>query len=197
MLIVCPHCNFSKDIPNSAIPPGHDQVSCPKCKEMFPLPAGTDSKEGQSRSVPTPIAPTAFAGFWIRGAALFIDGMATGLIMLAAIVQFTAILLRSGINEQSMIAMQILIQLFLICLTLVYYVFFTGYCGQTPGKMAMRIKVVSVTGEEIGYGTALLRETLAKVISSIIFGIGYLMAAFDDRKQGLHDKIAKTVVVRI
>jgi len=78
-----------------------------------------------------------------------------------------------------------------------YLVFFTGYCGQTPGKMAVRIKVVRTNGAEVGFGRAFLREVVGKFCSKIILGVGYLMVAFDPRKQGLHDKIADTCVIKL
>ncbi|MDH3960367.1 MAG: RDD family protein, partial [Desulfuromonadales bacterium] len=82
-------------------------------------------------------------------------------------------------------------------LSISYAVFFTGYCGQTPGKMVLRIKVIRTDGSPINYGRAALREVLGKFISSILLGIGYLMVAFDNRKQGLHDKIADTYVIKL
>jgi uncharacterized RDD family membrane protein YckC len=78
-----------------------------------------------------------------------------------------------------------------------YRVFFIGYCGQTPGKMAVRVKVIRTDGTDVGYVRALLREVVGKFLSKLILGIGYLMVAFDSRKQGLHDKIADTYVVKI
>ena len=48
-----------------------------------------------------------------------------------------------------------------------------------------------------GYGTAFLREVIGKFISSILLCIGYLMVAFDGQKQGLHDKIAGTYVIKL
>ncbi len=91
----------------------------------------------------------------------------------------------------------VLIQLFGFILSFVYYVIFTGYCGQTPGKMALRIKVIRRDGSSLSYGRAALREVPAKFISGIIFGIGYLMVAFDDQKQGLHDRMADTYVIKL
>ncbi|MEJ2201726.1 MAG: RDD family protein, partial [Desulfuromonadaceae bacterium] len=88
---------------------------------------------------------------------------------------------------------------FLACLVVwvSYFVFFTGYCVQTPGKMLLRIKVIRTSGAEIGYGRAFLREVPGKFLSAILFGIGYLMVAFDERKQGLHDRIADTFVIKL
>ena len=76
-----------------------------------------------------------------------------------------------------------------------YYIFFTGYNGQTPGKMALRIQVVRTDGTPMTYGRAFLREVVGKFLSALILGIGYIMAAFDADKRALHDRICDTRVV--
>jgi uncharacterized RDD family membrane protein YckC len=63
------------------------------------------------------------------------------------------------------------------------------------GKMALGIKVTDMDGNRITFGKALLRS-IGKLISSMIMYIGYLMAAFTDKKQALHDMIATTLVVK-
>jgi uncharacterized RDD family membrane protein YckC len=65
----------------------------------------------------------------------------------------------------------------------------------TIGKLVMGIKVTDVNGERINFSKALLRN-LSKIISGIVLMIGYLMILFDSKKQGLHDKIADTYVVK-
>lgn len=69
-----------------------------------------------------------------------------------------------------------------------------GSWHATLGKRAMGIIVVDASGQGISYGTAALRY-IGKIISSAIIGIGYLMAAFSDTCQALHDKIANTYVI--
>lgn len=64
----------------------------------------------------------------------------------------------------------------------------------TLGKLALGIKVVDIHGAPIAFSKALLRN-LSKYISMFILYIGYIMIIFDDRKQGLHDKIADTLVI--
>jgi len=64
----------------------------------------------------------------------------------------------------------------------------------TLGKMAVGLRVERTSGERIGFGRALLRE-ISKILSAIILGIGYFMVAWTQKKQGLHDKIADTVVI--
>ena len=65
----------------------------------------------------------------------------------------------------------------------------------TLGKMALGLKVTDVHGRRLTFGNALGRS-LAKILSGLILAIGYIMAAFDDRKQGLHDKMASTLVMK-
>ncbi|MBL8508190.1 RDD family protein [Chitinimonas sp. JJ19] len=66
----------------------------------------------------------------------------------------------------------------------------------TPGKMAIGAKVVdATTGLPLKPGQAILRY-LGYFVSTIPLFLGLLWVAFDARKQGWHDKIANTVVVR-
>ena len=63
----------------------------------------------------------------------------------------------------------------------------------TLGKMAMSIVVTDISGNRVSFGRATGRH-FAKIISAIILYIGYLMIAFTEKKQGLHDIIADTLV---
>lgn len=65
----------------------------------------------------------------------------------------------------------------------------------TLGKIILGIRVTDLNGNAVAVSKALLRN-LGKYISGFIFGIGFLMIVFDNRKQGLHDKIADTLVVK-
>jgi uncharacterized RDD family membrane protein YckC/phage FluMu protein Com len=214
--IRCPHCGFSREVASANIPPGAVQATCPRCREKFtfqrPEPATAENssfafvpEEPPSATVelippPAPSPETLpKAGFWVRVAAALIDSL------LVSVLQFIfALLLRvatgvdeSMLNQPGAIMMTIATALLGAVLAIFYYVFFTGYSGQTPGKMALRLKVIRSDGADIGYGRAFLREVPAKFISGILLGIGYLMVAFDRQKQGLHDKIADTYVIKI
>jgi uncharacterized RDD family membrane protein YckC len=63
----------------------------------------------------------------------------------------------------------------------------------TLGKMALNLKVTDLAGNKIGFGRASGRY-FSKFISSAIFCIGYVMVAFTEKKQALHDMIAGTLV---
>ena len=66
--------------------------------------------------------------------------------------------------------------------------------GATLGKMAVGIKVVRGNGERISFLRAFCRY-LATIVSSLILMIGFIMAAFTERKQALHDMMCDTLVV--
>ncbi len=137
------------------------------------------------------------AGFWIRVVASLLDSFLLGAVQFALSLLIGLIIGMLGIATEGDAAVNTVIWLFGASLSISYAVFFTGYCGQTPGKMALRIKVIRTDGSQIGYGRAALREVLGKFISGILLGIGYLMIIFDSQKQGLHDKIADTYVIKL
>jgi uncharacterized RDD family membrane protein YckC len=76
-----------------------------------------------------------------------------------------------------------------------YYIYFWTTKGQTPGKLVMKIKVVATDGSQVTAGKAFLR-VIGYLISNLIFALGFIWILFDTDKQGWHDKIAGTYVVR-
>ena len=138
------------------------------------------------------------AGFWIRFVGYLIDGGIVGIVqMLLGVLLGFILSAMGGLSDEGQTAISVVSGLLGIAISLGYGVFFIGYCGQTPGKMVVRIKVIRTDGAELGYGRAFLREVVGKFISGILLCIGYLMVAFDSRKQGLHDKIADTYVIKL
>lgn len=82
-----------------------------------------------------------------------------------------------------------------IVIGLAYYWFFLHKFAATPGKMAFGMKVVRSDGSALTTGRIIGRY-FAEWLSSILFGIGYLMAAFDDERRTLHDRICDTRVIQ-
>ncbi len=203
MQITCPRCNYSKQIDPSILPPDTTRATCPKCGERFELPTiaqpavAETSVESAASPLPQPprqqeIAALPKAGFWIRVVATMLDGLLVFVLQFVLGFLLASAGIAAGIGDVSGLVM-----LFGYLLSFAYYIVFTGYCGQTPGKMALRIKVIRTDGAQIGYGRAAFRETVAKFISGIILCIGYLMVAFDGQKQGLHDRMADTYVIKL
>lgn len=141
------------------------------------------------------------AGFWIRLAAWVVDlaclFLATN--ALTFVVLTTIYLggqLGGEINDQ-IIALAGYSSAAIVMLSgVVYFTIFIGSCGQTPGKMLFRLKVVRVDAQEMTYGRALLRS-LYWMLSLLLFSIGFLMIALTRQKRGLHDMLAGTSVIRL
>ena len=76
-----------------------------------------------------------------------------------------------------------------------YFTWFHGVGGRTPGKMLLGLRVIQTSGDPMTPGIAFLRW-VGYLISGPVFCLGFLWIAFDGRKQGWHDKIAATLVVR-
>jgi len=73
---------------------------------------------------------------------------------------------------------------------------FWRYRSATPGKMIIGAKIVDArTGEAPSTGRLIVRY-LGYYLSAFPFCLGFLWVAFDRRKQGWHDKLANTVVIR-
>jgi len=209
MLLTCPHCGFSREIPEAqttaTVPVS---VQCPGCHELFVFdPPQSAAPGGEEASVapdfvftPRAVAEADLpkAGFWIRAAAAFVDSLISGALQGIILFLFAGLLslLLRGYDSDSMVMVS-LAWLLGSAVGAVYYVYFTAFGGQTPGKMALRIKVVRTDSTSLTLGRAFYREIIGKFVSGIILGIGYLMIAFDDKKQGLHDRMADTYVVRL
>ena len=163
-----------------------DVVVCGGCKAIFVQKL----REGMLTPQRLP-----FAGFWIRGGSLTIDYIILYIVMLIVAGLSMGI---SGLRNPDpfrvlrMEGLLIGIQ-FLIATT--YETLFVGRIGATPGMMTCRLRLIRADGSRLGFGRAFFR-CLARLASSFTFGIGYLMAAFDDENRTLHDYLCDTRVVR-
>ncbi|WP_311553128.1 RDD family protein, partial [Stenotrophomonas maltophilia] len=141
-----------------------------------------------------------YAGFWKRVAAYMIDyfvlvipGSMIGAIV-GAILGASMGAVGSGESAIEIVA-QLASALINLCIGMAYYTWFhASKGGATLGKMAVGIKVVRGNGERLTKARAFGRYW-AMLLSSFTLGIGFLMAAFTERKQGLHDMICDTLVV--
>ena len=141
-----------------------------------------------------------YAGFWKRFAAYLIDYFVL-LIPSWIIGAILGVGIGAGLGATGTtgtaaeVTAQIISGLSGLVIALLYYGFFhASRGGATLGKMAIGIKVVRGNGERLTLGRSIGRY-FATILSSLTLLIGYLMAAFTDRKQALHDLICDTVVV--
>jgi len=68
--------------------------------------------------------------------------------------------------------------------------------GTTIGGIVFGLQVVRADGRPVDWSTAIVRA-LSCFLSLVVVGLGFIWIAFDDQRQGWHDKIAGTVVVRV
>lgn len=132
-----------------------------------------------------------YAGFWRRVAAFIIDMI---------VIYAVAIAIGIGLGASGALvdspALGALVNIGSVVLNWLYYALQESSDAQaTLGKRALGIKVLDEYGEKIGFGRATGRY-FAKIPSSLILGVGFLMAGFTQRKQALHDMMAGTLVVQ-
>lgn len=77
-----------------------------------------------------------------------------------------------------------------------YFIGMWAWRGQTLGQMVFNMKVVKTDGAKIDLRVAVIRY-LGYLLCGLTLGLGYLLIAFDKRKQGLHDKLAETYVINV
>ncbi len=154
---------------------------------------------------PDPSAPVlggevVLAGFWKRVAANLIDSLVVGVAggIIGMVLGMMAVPLSAVVDDNTgmfMIGMQVVIQVVSMVLTAAYYAWFHASNSQaTLGKMAIGIKVVRGDGTRISFARGFGRY-FAMILSALTLGIGFLMAAFTERKQALHDILCDTLVV--
>jgi uncharacterized RDD family membrane protein YckC len=137
-----------------------------------------------------------YAGFVSRFLAYFID---------IAVLTVTIVALGWFINAISDLfpldiipggAFRILLaSLAAVLLVFVYFIFFWTLIGQTPGKMMLGLRVVSVDGGSVTLWQA-IRRVIGYLVSYILY-LGYLWVLIDNHRQGWHDKIANTYVIYV
>jgi uncharacterized RDD family membrane protein YckC len=178
----------------------------------YPPPGGPVAPYGGWVAPPPGPAPgLAYAGFWVRFGAHVIDWFAIGtplsIIMIVALGSvFSSISCNyanfgngqfSGctIPGSAFTGLTIFWLLWLL-VPAIYFIAMWALAGRTFGQMALGLYVVdAANGQKISVGRSLLRY-FGFLISSWALLIGLIWAAFDPRKQGWHDKIANTFVVR-
>jgi uncharacterized RDD family membrane protein YckC len=154
-----------------------------------------------------------YAGFWMRFVAVIIDGIIIGIMQFVVIMPILAMLGLgfasmqdfnfNNITEEDAVGMAGAIIAAMTAISGVSFVIQTLYFSlmesskyqATVGKMALGLKVTDMNGDKLDFVKALLRQ-VCKIISGMIFLIGYIMAGLTEKKQALHDMIAGALVVR-
>jgi uncharacterized RDD family membrane protein YckC len=136
-----------------------------------------------------------YAGFWIRFGAIVIDAFIIWILNLILFIPLGILIPKSPEDSYVFFSFMPLMIIAQYAIPAAYDTWFVGKYGATLGKMACNIKVVVEDGSRLTYMRAFGRH-FAKWLSSMILAIGFIMAAFDDQRRTLHDRICETRVVR-
>lgn len=139
-----------------------------------------------------------FAGPQRRLGAVLVDGMLLGVVntaLLTALATGMEVTDLGSFGGDPEMVIALGASALLVLMDALYYAGFWAWHGQTPGKMLLGLRIVRTNGQPLSFGRALLRF-VGYLISGIALGLGYLWIVVDGRKQGWHDKIAGTFVVR-
>lgn len=136
---------------------------------------------------------TSYVGFWARVVATLIDSV---LIMAITLPPLLAIYGMAYLDSQKTFngPADVLIS---SILPMIVIILFWAKKQATPGKMAISAKIVD---EKTG-GSPSTKQCIGRyfayILSSLVFGLGFIWIAFDPKKQAWHDKLAGTVVVKV
>jgi uncharacterized RDD family membrane protein YckC len=168
----------------------------------------------------TPRSEPQYVGFWKRLLAFFVDVLVLIVILLPAMVvvygagywdrlghEFAGMLTPSGDpnadaarildalsgpNSALAALLDVKVQIALLVATILFW----RFRGATPGKMLIRARIVRAGTLEKPSAARLTGRFFAYIASFVPACLGFLWIAFDRRKQGWHDKLAGTVVIR-
>lgn len=153
-----------------------------------------------------------YAGFWLRFVAVIIDYIIVyvlqsfvfvpvlGLMGISFASKMDNMESMSDAEKMGMIGSIIAIggatALLMQIIAILYWTLMESSKYQaTVGKLALGLKVTDVDGNSLDFVKSLIRN-ICKIISQMILFIGFIMAGFTEKKQGLHDIIAGTLVVK-
>ena len=197
-----------------------DRNLCQSCQEAFQAKAQVPSAPASTPSygLGAKKPRMEYGGFWIRVGAYLIDGFLLGLIfwfivspifmkMFSGMFSSIPMMDPSTMDQAQMQAMMAemtgkmmravwITNLINMALMGGYFIVLEGGPGQTLGKKALGLRVVTPEGERIGYLKAFARY-VGRIISGVILCIGFIMAAFDDEKRTLHDRMVNTRVIKV
>ncbi len=194
---------------------------CTKCGTPNPASAAFCSRCGAANgpavaAVPAGVPPGSYApvaaypaiqsgvrygGFWIRVVAAIIDTILIRVVLfpIAAIFGLSGMALggmrHSGFTLLHLLGGGVMVVLTIAASWLYEAVMESSSYQATLGKMILGMKVSDLYGNRISFARATGRH-FAKILSAMILCIGFIMVGLTERKQGLHDLIAGTLVRR-
>lgn len=143
-----------------------------------------------------------YAGFWIRFLTFLIDSVVAALVIFPFVTPFIGGIDLASYDlgdpiEQNRLLRDYTARLGIeVAILAPLFILFWTYRAATPGKMLLGCLVVDAkTLGKAGLGQNIIRY-LGYYVALVPLGLGFIWIAFDSRKQGWHDKLAGTVVIR-
>ena len=139
----------------------------------------------------------AYAGFWMRVLAYIIDSLVLSVVFVPLGIVIGVVLLGSGIDENSPLFQ--LINLSSNGISIIGGWLYHGFTESSSwqgsvGTKALGLRVTDMNGDRISFARATGRY-FGKILSGMICFVGFVMVAFTEKKQGLHDMLAGTLVL--
>lgn len=138
-----------------------------------------------------------YAGFWMRFLAYLVDSLLMSAVFFPLGFGLGLAMGASGADETSPLLplVNVLINLVSLAVGWLYHGILDSSSWQgTVGKKLLGIRITDLNGHRISFGRATGRY-FSMILSGMICFIGFLMVAFTERKQGLHDMLAGTLVL--
>ena len=198
----CPTCGLNLEVQAD----WEERVSSELVEDSFPLPP-EHARSGEVETSSRRTNPRNYGGFGSRVVAYIIDSIVTTAVVYGVLIAAVIVLGVVGDFDMDEFFMDmgngampvgVLLGFYGLSIGIpwIYFAMMESSGMQaTLGKKLVNLKVTNLSGERITFGRASGRY-FGKILSSMTMGIGFLMVAFTAKKQGLHDIVASTLVLK-
>lgn len=132
-----------------------------------------------------------YAGFWTRFASYLIDMIV--IYAISSLLNTISFGLLNKVLDFPILGEE---SLSYVIVMFTYFISMTYFFSQTLGKMIMKIKIETNRGDKLSFADVVYRELVGRLLTIFLAYLPYLAVAFTNKKKGLHDFIADTVVVK-
>ena len=146
-----------------------------------------------------------FGNLWKRGVASIADGFVLGVPYMLIVIFFLLINKEASLDMSSLSFQQslwflMLAILFQFVIPAIYFTYMVGKYGMSLGKKALNLRIFNEDGSEVNYKKAFFRYLCFFLYSIpflglVLFIVSVILVIVDPKKQALHDKLCKTVVL--
>jgi uncharacterized RDD family membrane protein YckC len=142
-----------------------------------------------------------YVGFWSRFLAFLVDSLVASIIIYPLLLMFAEAVTMADLDFSNLEQTQAFLNRMLERLLLeslfisVVFVGFWIYLDSSPGKLLFKAYIVDARTLQSASRLQLVIRSLSYYISLLCFGLGFIWIGLDARKQGWHDKLARTLVI--